>query len=347
MSVLVHINDIHSGVVRSGGTTPTTAWQLRQYVLQRLTEIVKDIDDHLIINGDLFDTFSVPIVDFLETFYILRHWVRRTKKHLYLVPGNHDLSKTTTIKSSFQALCELLSGEYHTVHSIFVPTTVQLPDGFEFHIIPHLPNQETFDLALSRVPAVKYLFLHCNYDNKFAAQSDQSLNLSSAQAQASPAQRIIIAHEHQRKIAGKVILPGNQFPTSVADCLGNDVKYMVRVFDNKVEYVPTWAAQDQFVRWDWRDLATMNPTDGKFVRIEGKASPAEAPAVVTAISKLRSTSSALVITNAVEIESEDDAKLAVSLEQIKSFDVMTALYKYLTKEEGLAVKKLLEQDHVS
>lgn len=344
--MLTHINDLHVGVGRSGGTTPASAYALRMYVLEEFSRLLEQIDDDLVINGDLFDSFMVPMLDFLKAYFMLRGWlVQHPDKELVLVPGNHDLSKNATLKSSFDALALLLSNEFdEQIIIINEPRTLKY-DGALCHFIPHMPNQDLFDLALTRVPpGTKYLFLHCNYDNKFAMQQDHSLNLSPEQARKLPVERIIIAHEHQRKIAltGKVILPGNQYPTSVADCLGNADKHYLRLLPDKVEYIPVWLRLNEFLRVDWKELASVEP-DWRFIRVEGTATAAEASLVVQQIAKLRSTHEAFVISNAVQIEGNDLDKLSISLEQIKQFDVLTALMKYLSPEEGEVVKKLLEE----
>jgi DNA repair exonuclease SbcCD ATPase subunit len=71
---------------------------------------------------------------------------------------------------------------------------LQFPDQFtlvdkptqisdEMYVIPHVPNQDIFDLELERVPeGTKWLLLHCNFDNAFAGAMDHSLNLSRDQA---------------------------------------------------------------------------------------------------------------------------------------------------------------------
>ena len=345
--MLTHINDLHVGVGRSGGTTPASAYALRMYVLDELFKLLQQTNDDLVVNGDLFDSFLVPMHDFLQTYFMFRDWlIKHPGKRLILVPGNHDLSKNATLKSSFDALAMLLYSEFRTrVAVVNEPTTMHY-EGVTYHFIPHMPNQELFDLALTRVPVgTKYLFLHCNYDNKFAMQQDHSLNLSPDQARAAPVERIIIAHEHQRKIAltGKVILPGNQIPTSVADCLGNADKHYLRLLPDKIEHIPVWQRDKVFTRADWRELVNVGP-DWQFVRVEGTATAAEAGLVVQQIAKLRSTHKAFVISNAVQIEGNDLSKLSVSLEQIKQFDVLTALLKYLSPAEGKVVKKLLEED---
>lgn len=338
MQNLTIINDLHIGALRSGGTTPTTAYELRQWLIQQLRQTV-EMADSLLVLGDLFDTASVPMSDLLETWQIFRSHVANGAP-LTLVAGNHDLSKNSTQLSSFQFICKLLQAEFgERVQCIFEPTMVR--PGI--YVIPHLPNQDLFNLALESVPPCEFLLLHCNYDNGFAVESDHSLNLSPEQAAKAPAKHIIIAHEHQasRRLEGKVIIPGNQFPSSVADCLGNDKKNMTVLVDGRVTFVGTWTAEGSFSEQDWRDLKD----DGsQFIRVVGEAAANEAADVVSAVSRFRSKSKALVITNAVQVAGvEDAAQIQVSLEEIKAFNVLTALLECLEPAEQEVIKSLLKQ----
>ena len=350
---LTVINDIHVGVIRSAGTTPATAFALRRWALAQLSDLLDQADDSdLLINGDLFDTESIPYMDLLETHRLLREWFQRNpRSRLILPPGNHDLSKTTTTMSSQQFLTYLLQAEFGLrvdAPRKGEPITVAGHAGW---VIPHMPNQELFDLELKKVPSVKYLFLHCNYDNNFAAQSDHSLNLSSAQADALPVDCIILGHEHQRSthMGGKVCVIGNQFPTSVADCLGNADKYMALITSDKLELIPTWEGAKSFQRVDWRDALTVPPWV-EFIRVEGQATAAEATAAVNTITKLRKAHKAFVVTNAVQIEGRDDAEAhKVSLESATNFDVIAALLKRLEKKPNWVakIKGLMEKNDLS
>jgi DNA repair exonuclease SbcCD nuclease subunit len=339
------INDTHCGAIRSSGTTPRSAWQLRQYNLQQFGMLLERADGDLLINGDLLDTFSIPYTDLFEVYGMLRSWL--AKGHdLYLPPGNHDLSKTTTTMSSFQFLCKLLES-HPNMHIMDEPGEIEVA-GQRGWVIPHVTNQDLFDIALSEVPpGIKYLFLHCNYDNKFAMVSDHSLNLSAEQARNLKVERIILGHEHQRNEhqAGKVLVVGNQIPTSIADCLGNDAKYMLRITD-KIEWLPVWERSGSFERVDWKDAKSVSP-DAQFIRVEGEASTIDAAAVASAISKLRSTHNAFVITNAVKIEGRDASGEKISLEQIQNYNILDALMKRLTPAQVVVVKKLMEENNVT
>lgn len=325
------LNDRHIGAVRSAGTTPTTQCAIREHLIDSLKRDLP-IGGDLMILGDIFDKEFIPLIDLRETYRILSRWLAdNALSELWLVAGNHDLSKSSNILSSFDFLGYLL--ENPRCH--FVKEMVTTRWGV---IIPHVPNQDLFNLALDSVPDCKCLFLHCNYDNGFAAQSDHSLNLSREQAEACKAEHIIIAHEHHARSDGKVILPGNQSASSVSDWLSNSDKYFLDITYEpategsfKIEKVKCADRESSFVDFDWRDGTK---SEAMFLRVSGRASPEEASAVVSYISRLRQSSTALAISSAVRIESEDTTKLAAdSLESIQAFSVQLALRELLTARQ--------------
>lgn len=338
MKPLTVLNDCHVGAQRSAGTTPLTAWQLRQYLSEEFRRLVNEVETDLCILGDLFDTGSVAMADVLAVWETLRSWLRKGRS-LYLVRGNHDDTKNTTVLSSFQFLCKLLAAEFPG-QALEVSEPMAMA-GHDAYVVCHVANQDLFNLALEAVPECQYLLVHCNYHNSFAVQSDHSLNMSLEQAMACKAKHIVFAHEHQARAAlgGKVFVCGNQTPSSIADCLGNNFKTLTMLKGGPPERIETWNVKGNFAMQDWRALSD----DGsKFIRVVGAASAAEAADVVSAISKFRNKSTALVITNAVEVEGvADGEQIQVSLEQVKNFNVLDALLEVLDEREQGVVKGLL------
>lgn len=333
---LTVLNDLHVGAQRAAGTTPLTAWQLRQYALEEFEVLINSVGP-VVILGDLFDTGHVAMADILRVWEVLRGQCS-SGQSLWLVPGNHDLEKNLTTLSSFQFLCKLLQAEFPAL--VVVADTPQfIAEGV--YVIPHLPNQDLFDAAMAEVPECQYLLVHCNYDNKFAVQSDHSLNMTVDQAARCKAKYIVFAHEHQARKAlnGKVFVAGNQFPTSVADCLGNDSKSMTMLTGGAPVRVDTWHREGNYAEQDWRALTDSGE---KFIRVVGDAVATEAADVVSAIAKFRNKSKALVITNAVKVEgAADGEQIQITLEQVKSFDVLSALLECLDEREQKVVKTLL------
>lgn len=330
--MLTILNDLHIGVLRSGGTTPATAWNLRQQTLQATRELLDGIDTDLVINGDLFDSYACPHADLLEAFEIFSQWLERGHK-LWLVMGNHDLSTDSTKLSAAEFFGKILESGCERVQVLRGSGWINA----ETYAISHVSNQDLFDIELSKVPPCEYLLLHCNYDNKFAAQSDNSLNLTEDTAKALPVQTIILGHEHQRRsmLDGKVQIIGNQIPTSVADCLGNKQKVYARL-SSDLELVTCWHSEGDFIELDWQELREV---PCRFVRITGEATAAQAPDVAKAISRYRSVSEALVVTNAVKIAQESGEGFAQDLETLQGFNVLDALLSFFTPEEAAVIKE--------
>lgn len=280
------------------------------------------------------------MADVLSVWETLRAWMAKGHS-LYLVRGNHDDPRNTTVLSSFQFLCRLLVAEFGArVTEVSAPLALPEHDAY---VVGHVANQDLYDAALAAAPACRYLLTHANFHNGFAVESDHSLNMSLEQAAACKAEYIVFAHEHQARTAinGKVFVCGNQTPSSVADCLGNDSKYLTVLGGvGAPERVETWNRAGNYAEQDWRALVD----DGsKFIRVVGEASAAEAAEVVSAIAKLRNKSKALVITNAVKVEgTADGEQIQITLEEVKSFNVLDALLECLDEREQGVVKGLLK-----
>lgn len=340
MKPLYKTSDWHLGVVRSAGTRPDTAYKLRQDLLREFDDMLHTVNDgNLLLNGDLFDTAAISMADLAQTFSSLSNWLVRTGNKLYLPNGNHDISKNSTNFSSYEFLAKLLGDRFpDQVTHITQGTDI----GAGCYVLPHVVNQDLLELELSKVPECDYLFVHANYANVFAQQSDHSLSISEEQVKALPAKHVVFSHEHIGRTAlnGKVVIVGNPRPSSISDCLGNDTKRMLKITDDGMEFIETWRADTDFAQIDWRDL---EDTGARFIRVTGTASSAEAAQVVTAIAKFRASSSALVISNAVTVEGQDNSEeMNLTHEEITNFNVMAALLKHLTPDEGAKVTKLME-----
>jgi len=340
---LAIFNDVHAGANRTGGTTPQTAWQIRQDLLQQFEEALYQVDGDLMILGDLFDGPDIPKPDFLRTFLVLQDWLNRTSGQLYLLPGNHDLSKSSTTMSAFQLLGALL-GAAGGERVKYMAEPGATPYGY---VIPHLANQDLFNAALAQVPKSPLLFVHCNYDNKFAVESDHSLNLSREQAEKLPVEHIVFAHEHigREELGDKVVIIGNNWPSSVSDCLGNATKRRLVVDidaagEPQLSFVETWRAEGDYSEQDWRELEDK----GRFIRAVGSATAAEADLLVKTLSRFRRDAKALVITNAVKLEGvADAAQLQLSHEEVTNFNVREALRELLEPAENEKIDRLLEK----
>ena len=336
---LTVLNDGHCGAIRGAGTTDASRWALRKHLLQGLKSLLPDTGDLLYL-GDLFDTNNVPVADVLHVYLIFDEWLTsHPTAKLYNAAGNHDESKTSNVLSSFQFLGALLTRRFPDRYIHIEKAGKAIPYGY---VIPHIRNQDLFDHELTKVPQCQTLFLHCNYDNNFAVQSDQSLNLSPSQVEALPVDNVVIAHEHHHRKVGKVWIPGNQVASSVSDWLPAVDKFCVTVSKLGLQFKAVAVRADEYIDMDFSQL---EETDKKFIRVSGKAEPEQVNAIMTKINKLRAAVDAFVIANAVTVASDEGLSEVFSsnLESLQRFSVIDALRKILTPAEMVIVEKYAER----
>lgn len=345
------ISDLHIGVQRAGGTTPQSQQALRDYLRNSLESLLATENEWVIVNGDLFDKFTVDTSEVVETCEIFYRWLlNKPGALLTLIAGNHDWSPRGNDVSSFHLLVTMLqmSEAGSRVYAIDYRQGYSPVQANNVYCIPHMPNQNLFDAEVEKAVSKKsgdYLLLHCNYKNTFADHSDHSLNLSDDQVGAlmEAGWSLIIGHEHigYSLRGGRVLVVGNQFPSSVSDCLSNQTKHAVRLTDKGLELVQTWSRDGFYLEVDWRQIEEGAGAD--FIRVTGEATSAEAAEVIKAISTLRQTSDAFVITNAVKVAGHDMSgeKAAESIESLRAFDVVGAIMAELNEQEQEVVKGLM------
>ncbi len=354
------ISDLHLGVQRSGGTTRTSADELREWGHQQHAKLLNLAVEHdcsdIIVNGDLSDVYDLPLAQALEIYAVVDAFLTRCPTiKVYWALGNHDLSKDSSRLGTVAFIGAILQAK----HSNFALLNHPQFASRDAYVIPHVPNQDLFDLELSRVPEeVNWIYLHCNYDNTFATQADHSLNLAREQAKALKARgiKMVLGHEHQGResLGGHVIIVGNQFPTSVADCLSHgdaqkDGKKHALIIDHAAgthEYVTTWDPDSDdgwYAEVDWRELKDVVEEGRGFVRVVGDASAAESSEAIKAISAFRQRSKSFVITNAVKVEQvEGMEEIADSIEDIRSVNVIELLMEMLDPQQRAKVEELME-----
>lgn len=346
------INDLHIGVKRSAGTTPTSAAALRSYLLDTFRQLM-DTQDDVVILGDLFDDFTVDASDFWTTFEILAEYLKGTGD-LTLVRGNHDWSPRADRKSSFDLLADILKHMRPTQVKVVREGLEHLQD--DILIIPHMPNQDLFDLELDKAyeRGGRYLLTHCNMMPPACyGKQDHSLSINEERAKQLAEKFVILnGHEHQHvfhSIGKGVHCLGNQVPSSIADCLGrgkaqaNGVKLLTTITDDfGLSQTTVWRSTDDFWVVDWRDLGSV-PLDAKFIRVEGEAEASEAALVVNAIAELRKFHDAFVIGNAVRVSGQEaiSEETAQAFQSIKAFDVMEAILSELNKAERAKIEEIL------
>lgn len=348
------LNDIHIGFSRVNGTTPATQEALRTYLLAQLTEtLTTTTETHVCVNGDLFDSFEVTNRDLIAAYAAFSTYLWKSENKLTLVAGNHDHSAKGEKVSAFQVLCRVLKDHYlDQIQLVMVDSWGEIESGV--WAIAHYSSQDLFtkgmEELLGAISPGADILIHANYDNNFVTSSDHSLNVSSDMAKrfADAGATLYFAHEHQAReaLAGQVVVFGNQWPTSIIDCLGNDTKYCHILKQGTLTRVKTWTRLDPghgYAEIDWR---TLDQGDAQgFIRVVGEAKAAEASDVINAIAKFRQKSTAFVITNNVKVEGMVEAEaLPASFEAAKRFDVTEYIRKHLTVDEMKQVEELMGEE---
>lgn len=354
---LAILHDVHIGFNRVIGTTVASREHVRAHLHVWFSKTLGTIETNLLMAGDLFDDFTVETRDFLFCLKELRSWcIRNPHRVLYLMAGNHDWSDKGHKLSSFGLLCSILSLELSNV-KVIEPNTVSKIDrvGGAVWCVSHHSDQESFTKVLetlatgAEVQPGDFIMLHANFDNKFAARSDHSLNVTMDMARkfTDAGVKLLFAHEHQHRkaLGGKLYIPGNHWPTSVADCLGNDTKHHISLEDDKIVIHPTWAASSTdtgFREIDWQELDMEIGFTG-FLRVTGKAKREEASAVIDALSRFRQKSPALVVVNSTHIDGvvQDEAELDDLRIGVK-FDMRGFVAERLSPEQMVTFDRLLK-----
>lgn len=334
--------DWHIGVNRASGTTPQSAAALRTELRDKLAQQLDD-NDHLIA-GDLFDSFTVDTGELMATYNVFRTWLEKYGRRLVLLMGNHDYKPSGAKVSSFHLLTHILETQFPE-QVVVVATSVT--EFEQFILVPHLPNNDLLRFEIEKLRGVqgKVIVFHANVMNPHAAETQHSLNLFDDEVEMLCAHNLVVCgHEHQfrRLNNGKCIVLGNAYPSSIADCLGPKEKYAMRVRDTDYELVTIWKREGEYAEVEWEHLGDFKGVE-KFVRVVGTAKTEQASDVVSAVARFRQSSSALVISNAVEVDGvasfEELEKTMV--ESIKSFDVVAAILSELTEQEQAVVKTLI------
>ena len=347
------ISDSHLGTHRQAGTTPASQVALKEYLQDEFRTLVNGrIHNHVIINGDIFDSFSVDPGELISAYCTLESHITNGGL-LTLIAGNPDESAKGAKTSSFHLLAFML--ETHFPDNVQVVDhqsgLTSVSDGV--WSIPHMLNQDLFNIEIDKAIAAKpcgaFLLLHCNVLSPFAEHADHSLNLDQDQIDAliGAGWQMVVGHEHTGKQyeGGKVILPGNQIPSSISDCLGNKnmAKYYAVIDGDTLDLVK-WLELDQvYAEINWQDIDTATLECKKFIRVTGDCTAEQAADMVGRVSKLRQASTAFVVSNNVKIEgvAQMEGLAELTSENLARFDVLGALLEELTEAEALVVRELL------
>ena len=351
---LLVLNDLHLGVQRTAGTTPASAAALRGWLHDgHAALIMRDefIDHDLVYNGDIFDTFQVPLADAARLVQTWVVWLGTHKGNIHAGRGNHDVSKDSSKVSMFDFVCEFMRSSH--IGRFFTHTSFgQISE--KVFILPHQINQGEFDLAIEHALNVlddAILLLHPNYDNPFRESSDHSLSVTVEQAAKFRAKNcaLLFGHEHDYKLdeANGVYITGNQFPTSIADLLQSQVKFYA-VIDQlhtgpAIRLIEMKDYNDAlFQQIDWKDIDNL-PRNARFIKVTGDVSAEDNVKVVEAVSALRqSATDTFVVANRVQVK-QDNAigGMDIAGEEIRAVNVFDFLYEQLEPEQATVVRALM------
>lgn len=350
------LNDLHIGVKRVAGTTQVSSEQLREYLVSQFRRLLLGSPcPEVAINGDMFDTYNVPLNDLFSAYTVCAEFLQEDgARRLYLLPGNHCLSKSSIDLSSFEMMARLLEVRF-SGQAVYSSGGAWLNEERGVYGISHVVNQAVFDLALSQVPGgTRYLLLHCNFASPFAEHADHSLNISRDQARdlVDRGITLVLGHEHHQRVlmGGKVVIPGNQVPTSIADCVtpeGRQIseKQFAVLTDEGVTLHQSWRADDEDAGFRQVSIEDeFDPAWRGFIRITGDVMPEDAADALRKISRLRQASNAFVIVNAVKVRSAAGNEIEDALEgieDVRGIDVIQMLLETLTKEQQEAVRAVL------
>lgn len=354
---ILTLNDVHLGVQRSSGTTPATAIALRESLHDQHEQLIncpEYADCDLLYNGDLFDAFSVPLGDGLRVLVSWTNWMySHPDGKIHVGRGNHDISKDSSKVSMFDFVCEVMTSTFPD-RFFFYTEFAKVEDGI--YIMPHYINQEEFDVAMTAAAAVLpddvILLLHANYDNEFAEQADHSLNVSKDMVRKFRSKRtkMVFGHEHdfsEDKFM-LVLIPGNQFPTSIADMLGNKGKFCTVLTPGdlpEIELVQLSKVSDLYIEVDWQAGVKQAELSAQpsFVKVTGTATAEDSVKVIDFVASMRARyPNAFVVANGVHVaEQEELANMVVTGDEIRAVNVMDFLFEQMTPEQAVVIKKVL------
>lgn len=347
------INDLHADPKRVGGTTMESRQRLQEYTVNYIKELLMSFCSDpkieiVVVLGDLYNKAKADnwVVDEVEECFT--QFLRRYRnKKLVMVRGNHD-SKSEKVNdlSSLEHTYRVLERMFpDRVKLIFNSCAVIEDEGKEFFLIPHMFDQDEFDAAvtdsISHEP--DYLLIHANIDNSFAT-GDHSLNLTKEQIKSlnDAGIHVIAGHEHTpREPFPNVTVIGNQFPTSVSDCISNKFKRMVTVDRGGISSVTTWEPEGKYFEGVYGPGQSF-PTDVDFVRFTGDVEKTEMSRAIANINDFRKKSSAFVVSNSLKVAADSGSE--VRLDDISRINVLDMLVKKLPRKYQERVLKCIPSE---
>jgi DNA repair exonuclease SbcCD nuclease subunit len=322
------IGDVHQGLNRKTGVTVQSLESFEGDKALALMRVMGDNrDKEVIIAGDLFDSSAVSLISIVRMVRTLTAHPRK----VYVIAGNHDLSKDSTKLSSLLMFKEWVESMESNVEVVLAP--LEIEEGT--WLLPHQVNQEAFDrkLLLLQSEGAKVVVTHCNYENNFAVEADHSLNMTKEQA--TMFDIVVSGHEHNARTLGNVSMIGSFLPCTVDEasvdkhCLILEGT-LIEKYEHCDQTECCW-----YEEVDWHDLEDY-ATEAGFIKIVGTATSEEAALALNAVAAFRKQSHAYMIRNAVVLE-----KVGLEVlegEALDNIDALVLLGKLLSDEH----KKMLK-----
>ncbi len=323
---MILISDPHFGLSRRLGVTPESLAAYQKWQLDTFSYWLLSAEEPVLITGDLFDKGEVSFRVVLDIYRI----IQACNQKVYILRGNHDILRDRSKLSSLMFL--------DCVTDVEVITEPR--ELGDYALIPHMANQRMFDEAVdwAEESGKKTLITHVNYDNHFALEQDHSLNLTPEQA--AKFERVISGHEHQVREIGNVTMLGSMLPTQVMEAKGEHVVWRLGEDGQGLTRLLSAPSAPSYAEIDWHELDGAS-VDAKFVKVTGEATTEEGAEVIRSIYAFRGKAGAMMVQNAVTIDSlamELSQEDSASLEQFDSIRALIGLLRPKT------VKRLEELD---
>lgn len=160
-------------------------WEIFEFFIVHETTPLK------VVCGDIFDKSKVDEADLLRAANILRS----SKHKIIVLEGNHDSSKTSLEKTSFDVLVELLTGCEHIrfirgVETIHIGTELVTFIGWEYH------NSIQEQIEKYMPSNVKYVYTHVDFES---FGSDKSNCIPFSLLEKYGVKYVVNGHEHLPK----------------------------------------------------------------------------------------------------------------------------------------------------
>lgn len=321
MTVYTLFTDPHIGTRRAAHTTRESSKRLTAALYEQALSL-SGRESNSVCLGDLFDRSFND-----EATLVQGHAVASQCR--WVLAGNHDSTNRSDTVTSLDALKEM---------GCPIISAADLSEPYfdcfgALYFVPHHASQELFEVALTRAAAhasvcragkPSVLFLHCNYEQPFAAEDD-TLNLTQSMAEQllNDFDYIFLGHEHRpaRYLDGRVVVLGNTHPTSFAD-ISDKFVYLLDITDSRIDLKAQriWSQATKFAEVRFGeplpDLST-----AEFVDVVGLAEAGAAVAVSDFIQSVWAAApGALAVRNSVVLGQafqESDAGPEVGLEGIR------------------------------